>query len=207
MAEKITINADQVISNVGGTCKYADSDGHLKQAPSDQMEIRPLPPKAAKPVEVVPPQELKAKESLRPKPVAVKPKPVPKVTEVKAQHQPKQPAQPQAKTGVKTMAAKKKVAKKGNGVRTIGGKEVDLSKYKKVKAPGGGVSYNNGDTVAQKLAGKTLDEVYSITAKGVKIDEKTLRSKFKHLNPGMQRMNLGNMLRKGPREEKAAKSA
>lgn len=103
----------------------------------------------------------------------------------------------------KEMAAAKKKAKTakkstaGNGsVRTIGGKSFDLSKYEKVKAPGGGVSYNNGDQVATLLHGKDLDAVYKLVSQKLKVDEKELRSKYKSLNVGMQRMNLGNRLRK-----------
>lgn len=95
----------------------------------------------------------------------------------------------------KAKAAKKSTG--GNGsVRTIGGKAFDLSKYDKVKAPGGGVSYNNGDQVATMLHGKDLDAVYKLVAQKTKVDEKELRSKYKSLNVGMQRMNLGNRLRK-----------
>lgn len=101
-------------------------------------------------------------------------------------------------------AAKKAPAKRVNGspktestgVRTIAGKAVDLSHYEKTKAPGGGTSYHNGDAVAEKLAGKTLDEAYAVAAKTLKVDEKELRKAYSHLNVGMQRMSLGNRMRK-----------
>jgi len=53
-----------------------------------------------------------------------------------------------------------------------------------------------GDQVAEALRGKTLDDAYKIAAKwlGARIDE--LKSKYGHLNPGQQRMNLGNRMRR-----------
>lgn len=110
---------------------------------------------------------------------------------------PEEPAPPKP-TGERKMAkAKTKTTKKeSTGVRTIGGKAVDLKDYTKVRTAAGGTSYHNGDEVAEKLAGKTLDEVYSIVAKALKVEEKELRAKYKALNPGMARMSLGNRLRK-----------
>lgn len=105
--------------------------------------------------------------------------------------------------GKEQMASKKKAAKKAvkkasNGalIRTVAGREHDISGYEKVKNASGHTSYDNGDDVATKLRGKTLDEVYAHAAKTLKEPEKDLRTKYKHLNPGMQRMSLGNRLRK-----------
>lgn len=53
-----------------------------------------------------------------------------------------------------------------------------------------------GDTVAVKMRDMDLDEVYSQAADICKTAEKGLRDRFEHLNVGMQRMNLGNMIRK-----------
>jgi hypothetical protein len=52
-----------------------------------------------------------------------------------------------------------------------------------------------GDVVAEKLRNKTLDEAYAIAAEFVKIPENELRAKYVKLNPGQQRMNLGNRMR------------
>ena len=104
---------------------------------------------------------------------------------------------PPAKTAAKKAPAKTAKAKtESSGVRTIAGKVVDINKYTKTKAPGGGISYNNGDAVAEKLEGKTLDEAYALTARTLKTEEKELRKQYSHLNVGMQRMTLGNRLRK-----------
>lgn len=51
------------------------------------------------------------------------------------------------------------------------------------------------DEVAMSLQGLTLDEVYAIAAPALGSSEADLRAKYGHLNPGMQRMNLGNRMR------------
>ena len=57
-------------------------------------------------------------------------------------------------------------------------------------------SFDNGDEVATLLRGKTLDEVYQITSDWVGISVEELIERYKHLNAGQQRMNLGNRLRR-----------
>jgi len=106
-------------------------------------------------------------------------------------------------------ASKKKVAKKKATAKTerdlpkgwhrIGRTEFDLSKYesfKNVRTASGRPSIDVNDQVASKLRGKTLDEVYEVAAKVLDLGEGELRNKYDHLNPGMQRMNLGNRMRK-----------
>lgn len=66
---------------------------------------------------------------------------------------------------------------------------------KEHKTAGGNASIHCGDETAQKLLGKTLDECYAIAAKISEETEEALRAKYGHLNPGMQRMNLGNKIR------------
>lgn len=104
----------------------------------------------------------------------------------------------QMSTKKKAAGKKAAVKKASNGalIRTVAGREHDISGYEKVKNASGHTSYDNGDDVATKLRGKTLDEVYAHAAKALKEQEKDLRAKYKHLNPGMQRMSLGNRLRK-----------
>ena len=69
------------------------------------------------------------------------------------------------------------------------------------KSAGGSKAIDCGDKLAEKLRGKTLDEVYAMAAKTLVDDdekpiaEKTLRAKYAHLNVGMQRMNVGNRMR------------
>jgi len=51
------------------------------------------------------------------------------------------------------------------------------------------------DEVADALSGLTLDEMYEHAARGLGSTVEELRSRYGHLNKGMQRMNLGNRLR------------
>jgi hypothetical protein len=113
------------------------------------------------------PKAVKAPKVTAPK--AVKP---PKVVKPKVERDP----------GFKTTDALKEAAKR-------------YTHDKEHKTAGGNVSVNNGDAIAASLIGKDLDAVYAAAAKTLKEDEKDLRAKYKHLNPGMQRMNLGNRMR------------
>lgn len=63
------------------------------------------------------------------------------------------------------------------------------------KTAGGHASVDCNDPTAEKLRGKDLDAVYAIAAKTLKEPEADLRKRYKHLNVGMQRMNLGNRIR------------
>lgn len=231
MALKTKVKRESVVSEEDGNVEWITDTGKMMKAPADSVQIVEAPSSPAEvveqagagepseepeatedaPVAPTPPKKEKAppkaKQAAKPAPAkpvkAAAPAPVAPAPE---KIKPQKAEKPSSTVKENTVAkAKKKSAPKG--ARTIGGKEVDLSKYNKVKAPGGGVSFNNGDTTAKKLEGKTLDEVYKIVAKDTKQDEKELRGKYKHLNPGMQRMSLGNMHRKGPREAKPAKAA
>lgn len=57
-------------------------------------------------------------------------------------------------------------------------------------------SIDKGDAVAVQLRGMGLMEVYRFAAAQTGLGVKDLTARFEHLNPGMQRMNLGNMIRK-----------
>lgn len=61
-------------------------------------------------------------------------------------------------------------------------------------------SIDKGDDVAVALRRLTLDGVYAQASKATGISQVGLRDRFAHLNPGMQRMNLGNMIRKALKE-------
>lgn len=214
MASKIKIRADQVVERSSdGNIKWISDAGELNTHAESELNIEAgvaakadvpadAPVAASKPAKPKAPAKASSNPVTSPK-AAVKPAPAPTppVSEKPTSKAAKPaPSKPQEKIVAK--AKKKSTAK---GVRTIAGKEVDLSKFVKTKSAAGGASLNNGDAIAKKLDGKTLDEAYKIVAGAVKLPEADLRKKFKHLNPGMQRMNLGNMARKGPREEKVAK--
>jgi len=96
----------------------------------------------------------------------------------------------------KTTAKAKKPAKAITGNRLV---PADLSTYKISKdkpTAGGNPSVDCDDKVAALLRGKTLAEVYKVVAAKIEdMSEGQLRAKYKSLNVGMQRMNLGNKLR------------
>lgn len=172
MTDKIKLTPDQVVSVKSGWVTYISASGSQYKARKSAVEI----------------------EGEHSGSTAVPPAP----THPVFSNEPPVEAAPPKPTGEKKMAkAKTKTAKKEpSGIRTIGGKAVDLKSYTKVKTASGGTSYNNGDEVADKLTGKSLEEVYDFAAAKLKVDVKELRSKYKHLNVGMQRMALGNRLRK-----------
>lgn len=166
MADKIKLTSDQVVSRKSGWVTYIGDSGSQYKARFSQVEI------VSGDVALHDPQH--PVFSGEP-PVEATPKPLP---------------------GDKKMAKAKTAKKETTGVRTIGGKAVDLKSYKKTKTASGSTSYNNGDEVAEKLEGKDLEAVYALASKTLKVDEKELRAKYKHLNAGMQRMALGNRMRK-----------
>lgn len=61
-------------------------------------------------------------------------------------------------------------------------------------------SIDKGDAVALALRPMTLDQVVAHVSKACDVSQVSLRERFGHLNVGMQRMNLGNMLRKALKE-------
>lgn len=92
---------------------------------------------------------------------------------------------------------KSKRSKDARVIKRIGDKDhrVDLTHYKPVISAGGNSSLDNGDEVAKMLRGKELAEVYKVVAKKTGESIRQLQINYKHLNVGMQRMNLGNKLR------------
>lgn len=108
---------------------------------------------------------------------------------------------PKAKKASKPKAVKAKPAKKASTAKGVKGPQV-LKRYApqyhrdtEKKTAGGHVSVDCDDDTAIKLRGKDLDAVYTLAAKTLKEDEKALRARYKNLNLGMQRMNLGNRIR------------
>lgn len=74
--------------------------------------------------------------------------------------------------------------------------KVNRDNYQNTKTSSGGKSLNNGDLVASGIQGLNIDEVFEVADKfGVAKDGEDLQKKYKHLNGGMQRMNLGNRIR------------
>lgn len=75
-----------------------------------------------------------------------------------------------------------------------------LSKYRKRYVPSvaksGKKSLHCGDSVAEALQYRELDELYTIAGQILEgWTAETLQAKYEHLNIGSQRMNLGNRIR------------
>lgn len=85
--------------------------------------------------------------------------------------------------------------------RRVGDRKYDCSRYvRKVNGKtnvsnSGNATMDNGDALAKKLRGAALEDVYAEAAKILNESVSALQAKYKHLNPGMQRMNLGNRMR------------
>lgn len=120
------------------------------------------------------------------------------VRAVKAKAPAKKATAPAKKATAKKAAAKKATAKSDSG-RLV---NPDMSRYSKydVKTESGTNCIDVGDAAAAKLRGKTLAEQFDIVAAaltkaGKDTSARKLREKYTHLNVGMVRMNLGNLLR------------
>lgn len=67
-------------------------------------------------------------------------------------------------------------------------------------------SQDSGDAVAAHLRGRDLEEVYTLAAhimtatEAEPVSAGELKLRYEHLNPGMQRMNLGNRIRAALKE-------
>lgn len=74
-----------------------------------------------------------------------------------------------------------------------------LGNYKITKLDDGSTVKDNGDDTAQMLRGLDLHEMYVLASKKLGTTIQQLRDQYQHLNAGMQRMNLGNRIRKAMR--------
>lgn len=88
------------------------------------------------------------------------------------------------------------------GSTTVIPKEIRANYTQHKVKTGSGKSYaiDNNDDLATELRGMELEEVYKLTVKrlaeeGEKVTVAELKEKYDKLNPGMQRMNLGNRIR------------
>lgn len=79
----------------------------------------------------------------------------------------------------------------------IGGSEFDVSRYfvGDNKTPSGRRTIDCADPVAEKLRGMDMEQVYVAAAETLNTTAEELKERYKHLNIGMQRMNIGNRIR------------
>ena len=75
--------------------------------------------------------------------------------------------------------------------------QADLSKYTihESKTENGRKHVDIADDTADKLREMSLNDIYRYAASTLECTIKELHDKYDHLNPGMQRMNLGNRIR------------
>lgn len=89
----------------------------------------------------------------------------------------------------------------------------DLTRYEvsDVKTASGRKAIDIADGVAKQLRGLDLADTYRAASEATGETQKALKERYEHLNPGMQRMNLGNLIRgaasKAAREAEKAKAA
>lgn len=102
---------------------------------------------------------------------------------------------------VKVRKSQVRVIEGGISNRRIGDRRHDCSAYvrrvggKLLKSAGGHSTMDNGDALAKQLRGADLEEVYKQASKLLGESVTELKARYAKLNPGMQRMNLGNRMR------------
>lgn len=210
MSDKIRITEDRVISRSKGKIKFYADDGSIKSESSKLVSVYDTQEEldaAAAQAEAEPATEEAPAEGgeVSNDEQAATDAPAAATRSSKTKRS-KGKGKEQMATKKKAAGKKAAVKKASNGalIRTVAGREHDISSYEKVKNASGHTSYDNGDDIATQLRGKTLDEVYAKAAKTLKEPEADLRKKYKHLNSGMQRMSLGNRMRKVANAKAAA---
>lgn len=95
----------------------------------------------------------------------------------------------------KAKAAKPKAKAKSGDGRLVPANLANYRKDAKNKTAGGNVSVDCDDKIAAQLRGKSIADVYATVSKKANVPAAELKRKYAKLNLGMQRMNLGNVLR------------
>jgi hypothetical protein len=79
--------------------------------------------------------------------------------------------------------------------RRVGNTTANIAGYVKVKSASGRNSLDCNDELARELRGMELAAIYKLAAQKLGESQRDLRARYKHLNVGMQAMNLRNRLR------------
>lgn len=106
----------------------------------------------------------------------------------KGKKEPKEPNVPKA-------ATPKKEEGDVSYIRRVKSATYDVRDYDRVKSAGGNSSLDSGDVIAVNLRGKSLDDTYKIAAHITETTPHHLKKRYGHLNFGMQRMAVGNLIR------------
>ncbi len=99
------------------------------------------------------------------------------------------------KTKIEILPAKKPTKKNSPEGGEPAGRIAAGYSYEKTTAASGRKSCDNGDAIAIDLRGRELADCYRIVSKAIGVPRKELEDKYRHLNPGQQRMCIGNRLR------------
>src|SRR3972149_7055043 len=121
--------------------------------------------------------------------------PTPKAPKAK-KAKPVKKAAPKVK--VKAKAKVKKGTAKGMGVLREYAPDYDHPKGKDgkpLKTANGNPVIDSGDEIARAMRGRDLADVYEAVSSRIGQSVQALKLKYGRLNPGQQRMNLGNRLR------------
>lgn len=104
------------------------------------------------------------------------------------------------------LGGKSATPKGGNVTQTKGDDmaltiKIDTKKYKGATAQSGRKSYDSGDQAAKLLRGLSLDAAYKVASEYLGESKLALKRRYGKLNPGHQRMNIGNRIRKVLRDK------
>lgn len=89
----------------------------------------------------------------------------------------------------------KKAAKKAKGPTVLPFVLANYVKTKEIKTKTGRTSVDTGDATAVRLRGQSLEKTFEEASKATGFSVNDLIKRYEKLNPGMQRMNLGNLIR------------
>ena len=180
---KISVTADQLVERKGGWTTYLNAKGNVCKARNTEIEVTD------------------GNESARsPAPTGDKPLKVGKATH--------RPQKPRITAAGKVTEAREDLDEDEEDdsikLRRIGNTKHDCSHYERTTSAGGNKTLDSGDELATELRGFTLDEVYAKAAKVLGESRASLEQRYSKLNPGMQRMNLGNRMRAALKKKQAA---
>lgn len=102
---------------------------------------------------------------------------------------------PAKKAAAKKVPAKKAAAKKADGDEKLVKANLENYTVHDSKTPSGRRHLDIGDSVADKLREMKLEDIYRYASQLTEVPMAQLKRQYEKLNPGMQRMNLGNRIR------------
>lgn len=170
MSNKTRITTEQLIARKGGWTTYINAAGTQVKARNSAVEVI---------------DETESARVAQPKAKPAKPPREPRITRAGRVSEAREDLD----------ADEEDDSEEGDGKRRIGNTRHDCSHYAKTKSAKGNKTLDSGDGLAVELRGMELEDVYARAAKELNESVKSLHQRYDALNPGMQRMNLGNRMR------------